>query len=104
MGIRGDIQPEAQEQIAQLDQWWRKNRPAAPSLVVDELERLVDLLGDAPEIGSPYSLGGLKNIRRLRLRRTPYMIYYHYEPGGDVATIVSVWSAMRRRRPPIKAP
>lgn len=104
MSVRVEIQPEAQEQIACLGKWWRVNRPWAPFLVLDELERLIGLLTDAPEIGQPYTHGGLKNIRRLRIRKTPYFIYYHYTPGGDVATIVSAWSAMRRHRPRIKAP
>lgn len=71
---------------------------------MDELERVVAMLAEAPELGSPYSKGGLKNIRRLRLRRTPYMIYYHYEPGREVVTIVSAWSGMRKLAPPIESP
>lgn len=104
MSIQIEIQPEAQEQLAALGQWWRTHRSAAPSMVLDELERLVKLLADNPEIGRTYSHGGLANIRCLRLRKTPYLIYYHYEAGGDVVTIVSAWSGARRRRPPIKAP
>ena len=69
--------------------------------MLNELERVVDMLTDNPEIGRLYSRGGLQNIRCLRLRKTPYMIYYQYEPGGDVATIVSAWSAVRKQRPPI---
>lgn len=103
MSIRVEIQPEAQEQIAALDLWWRTHRSAAPSLVLDELERVFGLLAEAPEIGRPYTHGGLRHIRCLRLRRTPYMLYYHYEPGGEVATIVSAWSAMRELSPPIKS-
>lgn len=104
MSVRVDIQPEAEEQIAALDRWWRTNRPAAPALVLDEMERLIALLAESPEIGRPYTHGGLRNIRWLRLRKTPYLLYYHYESGDDVATIVSVWSAMRNQRPPIISP
>lgn len=104
MPVRIDIQPEAEEQIAALDRWWHTNRPAAPGLVLDEVERLLGLLAESPEIGRPYTRGGLQNIRWIRLRRTPYLLYYHYEPGSEVATIVSAWSAVRRRRPPITSP
>lgn len=104
MSVRVDIQPEAEEQIAALDRWWRTNRPAAPGLVLDEVARLTELLAESPEIGRPYAHGGLQNIRWLRLRRTPYLLYYHYEPGCEVATIVSAWSAMRNQRPPITPP
>ncbi len=104
MNIKIEIQPEAQEQLAALDQWWRSHRSAAPSQVLDELERAIGLLADNPEIGRKYADGGLSNIRYLRLRRTPYLLYYHYEAGSDVVTIVSAWSGARQRRPPIKAP
>jgi plasmid stabilization system protein ParE len=104
MRLRVEVAPEAQEQLERLDRWWRQNRPAAPTLVVDELERLVGMIAETPEIGVPYAQGGLMNVRRLRLRRTPYLLYYHYVSGNDVARIVSAWSAMRKRRPSIKAP
>mgnify|MGYP001034219991 CR=1 FL=1 len=104
MSIKVEIQPEAHEQLAALDQWWRTHRPAAPTLVLDELERAIGLLKDNPEIGRNYTHGGLSNIRYLRLRKTPYLLYYHYESGGDAVTIVSAWSGARHRRPPLKAP
>ncbi len=104
MSVEIEIQPEAQEQLVVLDQWWRSHRPAASSLVFDELDRVIGLLANNPEIGRKYTHGGLSNIRCLRLRKTPYFIYYHYETGADVVTIVSAWSGARQRRPPIKAP
>ena len=62
MSIQIEIQPEAQEQLAALGQWWRTHRSAAPSLVLDELERVLELLADNLEVGRCYSHGGLANI------------------------------------------
>jgi plasmid stabilization system protein ParE len=101
MSIRIEILPEASQQLEHLDDWWRAHRPAAPSLVIEELERILGVLADTPEIGIPYRRGGMRHLRRLRLCRTPYQIYYQYLPGSDVVSIVAAWSAVRRRRPPI---
>lgn len=41
----------AEEQLREIDAWWRRNRPAAPTLVIDELARCVSLLESSPELG-----------------------------------------------------
>ena len=104
MSVRVEIQPEALKQIEALDQWWRRNRPAAADLVLDEMDRVVELLAEAPEIGTPYREHGLENVRSVRLRRTPYKAYYHFEPGAETVTILTVWSAVRKLSPQINLP
>jgi plasmid stabilization system protein ParE len=103
MKIRVEFEPDAIEQVEALDLWWREHRPGAASQVVDEIVRLRDLLSETPEIGVPYTWRGVQNVRWLRLQKTPYKAYYHFESGGDVVTIVCVWSGMRKQRPPLKA-
>jgi hypothetical protein len=62
---------------------------------LDEFDRVVAFLGDQPEIGVPYISPGIERVRWLRLRKTPYKVYYHYKRGGGLVSIVSVWSGMR---------
>ena len=95
MTIRIDVEPDAREQLDELDVWWREHRPAAASVVTDELHRIVALLRENPEIGVPYTNGGSKNIRWLRLKKTPYKVYYHHEPGTNLVSIIYAWSGMR---------
>jgi len=46
--------PEANNQALVIDEWWRRNRTAAPDLFLDELETAFRLIGDAPYVGHPY--------------------------------------------------
>ena len=101
MSVRVETLPEADALIDELDSWWRKNRPAAASQVLDEVNRTIALLSERPEIGVPYKRRGVKNVRWVRLHKTPYKLYYHYEPGGEVVSVLSVWSGMRRKGPPL---
>lgn len=39
---------EADEQIRNVDDWWRENRPSAPNLFTDELTAAFDVIGYAP--------------------------------------------------------
>lgn len=54
MSYRVLLTPEAEEQLRQGDMWWQKNRPAAPDLLRDEFERMVELLREMPGLGSPF--------------------------------------------------
>jgi len=97
-----NIDPEALQQLDEYDRWWSQNRPSASAQVFDEVLRVMELLAEQPEIGTPYTDDGLKHIRSLRLHAMmPYRIYYHYRPGSDVLTIVYVWSKKRKGRPKI---
>jgi plasmid stabilization system protein ParE len=102
MTVRVKIEPEAFDQIDELDRCWREHRPAAASQVVDELARVVAALEQTPEIGALYRRRDIRNVRWLRLRKTPYLAYYEYEPGSDVVRIVAVWSGARGRGPELK--
>ena len=89
--------PEAEGQIRTIDSWWRENRTAAPNLFSEELAAIFELLESAPHIGRSYRHPCVKNVRRVLLRSTRYHVYYVI---GDRAVIVlSVWSAVRGRRP-----
>ena len=41
---------EAEQQLREIDAWWRANRPEAATLVVDEFERCTTLLESSPDI------------------------------------------------------
>jgi plasmid stabilization system protein ParE len=45
---------EADAQIREIDDWWRRNRFAAPDLFLDELTASFDILGHTPQIGRLY--------------------------------------------------
>jgi plasmid stabilization system protein ParE len=49
--------PESDAQIREIDAWWRRNRPLAPDLFLDELAASFAVIGHAPHIGRLYREG-----------------------------------------------
>ena len=54
MSYRVLLTPQAEEQLHDGDAWWQENRRAAPDLLVEEFEHVVELLREMPSIGSPF--------------------------------------------------
>ena len=96
--------PDAEAQIAQIGAWWRENRTKAPTLFKDELERVVAVIAEAPNTGAPYRRRGIPGLRRYRLHKTPYHVYYVPRVEEGDLVVVAVWSSMRKRGPPIRMP
>ena len=93
--------PEAETQIREIDSWWRRNRPASPTLFVDELATAFDIVGHAPQIGHLYQQSPIPNTRRVLLKGSRYHVYY--VPRADEVTVLAVWHARRGARPPLRA-
>ena len=64
----------AMSQIDEVTAWWKLNRPAAATLVADELEAAVERLTFAPSNGAIYDRGGLGSVRRPLLPRIRYHV------------------------------
>jgi plasmid stabilization system protein ParE len=93
--VKVELSDEAQAEVERIDAWWRENRPAAPDLFSDELERALTTLGDTPALGGRYE--AKSGVRRFLLRRTHYHLYF--VERADSVYVVSVWSAYRGRGP-----
>ena len=104
MIVRVAVRPEADSQIDAIDLWWIKHRRASPDLFLDEFADAKRDLQLAPKIGRAYRRRGIAGLRRLLLIRTQYFVYYVYDASTGVVSILSVWSALRRRGPPLKSP
>jgi plasmid stabilization system protein ParE len=92
--------PEADSQVLVVDEWWRRNRTAAPDLFLDELDAAFSLIGDAPYVGHPYRRSPIAGTRRVLLPRTRYHVYY--VPLDDEVVILAVWHAQRGSGPPLR--
>jgi len=92
--------PEADAQIRDIDNWWRRNRLAAPDLFLHELTASFEILGDAPQIGRLYRHAPVPGVRRLVLKGTRYHVYY--VPGTDEVRVLAVWHAQRGIGPPLR--
>jgi plasmid stabilization system protein ParE len=89
--------PEADRQLETIAQWWRENRPAAPTLVLDEFRAAVANLAVMPLIGRRVAHPEVKQLRRVLLRVTRYHVYY--VANDELVMIVAVWSAVRGTGP-----
>lgn len=93
--MKVELSDEAKAEVERIEVWWRQNRPAAPHLFLDELERALVALGSAPAIGTHYA--PRPGVRRLLLKRTHYHLYFMDQT--DRVFVVAVWSAYRGRGP-----
>ena len=71
-----DVSDLAKAQILAAEEWWRVNRAKAPNAVREDLERASSLIGVQPEIGARAKNISLPGVRRLRLARIRYDLYY----------------------------
>jgi len=90
--------------VAEIDahkarDWWRDNRPAAPSLFEDELTEALALLVEQPNAGKPAPRPDYPKLRRLVMRRTRYLIFYEYNAESGEVLVRRIWSALRGRPP-----
>jgi hypothetical protein len=67
----------AKAQVRAAEEWWRFNRPKAPNAIREEFERAASLIALQPEVGTRARNVTLPGVRRLRLDRGRYYIYYH---------------------------
>ena len=95
MTVRIEVEPQAIAQLDELDAWWRGHRPDSRTSVLDEFGHAIAALREQPGTGVPHERGAVRDVRWVRLRGTPYKVYYHHEPGGEVLSVVAVWSGMR---------
>jgi plasmid stabilization system protein ParE len=92
--------PEADAQVRAIDEWWRRNRRAAPDLFLAELAAAFELIAHAPKVGRVYRRSPVPGIRRVLLTGTRYHVYY--APGVDDVRVLAVWHAQRGVGPPLR--
>jgi plasmid stabilization system protein ParE len=94
--------PQARDQVQRLKAWWRRNREKSPSLLRDELRRVLVLLSEAPDLGRLVKGANTDEVLRCQpVRKTPYLVYYVADRAAGQLRIVAVWSSMRVQDPPL---
>ena len=95
--LRIEITDAARGQIAAASTWWADNRAAAPGAVLEELDRILELLGQQPEIGARARRTTLSGVRRVTLSRIRYYVYYRV--ADDAIQVLAFWHTSRGRGP-----
>ena len=85
------IHPEAIMEAHAARVWYSARSPAAGRAFLEELDRAVERIGQAPESWPPYGEG----LRRYLLHRFPFSVIYREREGEIVILAV----AHGRRRP-----
>jgi plasmid stabilization system protein ParE len=78
--------------------WWREHRAAAPELLFDEIDAVLELLARSPAAGRRVAMRGHDDVRRLLLPRSGYHLYYRVDFEAVIVRLVLFRHA--RRRPP----
>jgi plasmid stabilization system protein ParE len=86
---------EAAAEVLAIVAWWRKNRPAAPSLLQDELKQALLNIAARPGIGARAKMRGEPDVRAVVLRKSRYV----YDVDDDAAEIEVVRVRHGKRRP-----
>ncbi|MEO0811246.1 MAG: type II toxin-antitoxin system RelE/ParE family toxin [Myxococcota bacterium] len=97
MTTRVILEPNAQSELDELDSWWRVNRQLVPDQVLTEYDRIQGELAVTPEVGRVYE--SYESIRWVRLKKTPYLLFYEFDAERNEVRILSVWSGVRGSRP-----
>jgi toxin ParE1/3/4 len=72
--------------------WWQENRPEAPGMLDEEVERVLQRIAEHPRSGAV--VRG-REVRRVVLRRTGYLLFYRVRPRAGRIEVVSLWHGRR---------
>jgi toxin ParE1/3/4 len=75
--------------------WWRANRPAAPDLFDEEVERALTLIEAQPLVAQEALDSKLKGVRRIVLQGTRYLLYYRVREERSEVEVLRLWHASR---------
>jgi len=98
--FRVEFTEDATEQAQAAAAWWRANRSAAPDLFEDELAFALDLLAKMPPLTQVWGEVEGKSVRKIRLPRTRYSLYFVIE-GDDLVMVHALWHGARGSAPPL---
>jgi plasmid stabilization system protein ParE len=96
-----EVSDRANAQIDAAERWWRLNRPRAPNAIREELERASLLIAAQSNIGAKARNVTLPGVRRLRLARVRYYVYYRLLSDPARIEILAFWHESRGAQPPL---
>jgi plasmid stabilization system protein ParE len=95
------IVTSAARAITDAAEWWESNRPKAPHAFVEELDRALQLVAAQPAIGARAQNVKLAGVRRIRLGRVRYHLYYRIAEAPPRIEVLALWHTSRGSSPPV---
>jgi plasmid stabilization system protein ParE len=92
MTLRVEFRPEADLDVLEARDYYERQRETLGDQLVDELKKVVSLIVANPELFAVI----FRSVRRTKLRRFPYVVYYR--PFADRIEILAVIHGSRSPR------
>jgi plasmid stabilization system protein ParE len=83
----------AQRQIERIEAWWAANRPAAPTLFIEELEETFQRICAHPSSGVGWPTSRRPTLRRILMLRTQNHVYFRADESEETVRVLAVWGA-----------
>ena len=93
-----ELTAPAAHQLVQARDWWLEHRDKAPWALDEDIDALLSLLEERPElIGRPVE--SAPGVRRVFLPRVRYFVYFEIVDDGDRVEILALWHGSRGSDP-----
>jgi plasmid stabilization system protein ParE len=89
----------AQQQANKIEQWWVENRPLAPTLFTDELERTFRYICHVANAGVRWPTSRRPTLRRILMPRSNNHVYFLVDEPTETVHVLAVWGAPRGTTP-----
>ncbi len=83
----------AERHLEHLAQWWWDNRQDSRRQVLEEVERATSIVCEMPGVGNVYESKRGREVRRCRVGKTPYYLYYVVDMDAETVSVLAIWSA-----------
>jgi toxin ParE1/3/4 len=81
------VLPRARLMLLEAARWWKSNRPEAPGMLDDEVEQALRRIAEQPRCG--VVVRG-RDVRRVVLRETGYLLFYRVRPRAGRIEVLSL--------------
>jgi plasmid stabilization system protein ParE len=93
------ISGRARAKIRRADEWWQRERCAAPELFKEELARAFERILRAPKGRRPHAVIDGECVWRVLMPRTEHHVYYTVNDHTGKIVVEILWGARRGREP-----
>ncbi|MCK5690889.1 type II toxin-antitoxin system RelE/ParE family toxin [Myxococcota bacterium] len=94
------VSADAEAEVLELASWWLTHRADSGVDIITAFETATTLLTSHPELGTLDE--DIADVRWVRLKGTPYKLYYRYHRDSSVLEVLALWSGQRGEGPPLK--
>lgn len=84
--MRHEFHPEAEDEFIEAAARYERKVPGLGKRFRDEVDRIIDLLLDNPQLGSPFN----RHLRYSVLRRFPFLVIYSLNESRSLLYILAV--------------